>query len=145
MPAKTLLAAAQFEGAVEKARDVGVETSAAHLDMPAIVRRKRALVDYFAADRQHELEAYPLVRGDARFVAPDAIVAGDRRIVADRFIIATGASIEPPPIDGLASVRTITSTDVLEMTRATAAASRSWAAARSAARSRSTSRGSARA
>jgi len=118
MPAKTLLAAAQYEGEVEKARDVGVQTSTPHLDMPAIVRRKRALVDYFAADRLADLEAYPLIRGDARFVADDTIVAGDRRIAADRFVIATGASIVPPAIDGLDTVRTITSTDVLDMTTA---------------------------
>ena len=41
-------------------------------------RRKRALVDYFAEDRQHDLAAYPLVRGDARFVAPDTIVVAER-------------------------------------------------------------------
>ncbi len=117
MPAKTVLAAAQYEGEIEKAHDVGVETSAPHLDMPAIVRRKRALVDYFAADRLHDLEAYPLVRGDARFVAEDTIVAAGRRIVAERFVIATGATIVRPRIEGIDTVRTITSSDVLEMTQ----------------------------
>jgi len=116
MPAKAVLAAVQMEGEVEKAHGVGVETAAVHLDLPAIIGRKRALVDYFAADRQHELEEYPLVRGDARFVAPDTIVVGDRRIVADRFVIATGATVVPPPIEGLDTVRTITSNGVLEMT-----------------------------
>jgi pyruvate/2-oxoglutarate dehydrogenase complex dihydrolipoamide dehydrogenase (E3) component len=119
MPAKAVLAAVQAEGQVEKAHDVGVETSAVHIDLPAIIRRKRALVDYFAADRLHDLDEYPLVRGDARFVAPDAIlVDGTRRIVADRFVIATGAAVVPPPIDGLDGVPAITSTSVLEMTRA---------------------------
>jgi pyruvate/2-oxoglutarate dehydrogenase complex dihydrolipoamide dehydrogenase (E3) component len=117
MPAKAMLAAAQYEGDVVKARDVGVETSGLHIDLPAIVRRKRALVDYFAEDRLHELAQYPLARGDARFVAPDAVVVGERRIVADRFVIATGAAVVPPEIPGLAGVPTITSTDVLEMTR----------------------------
>ena len=118
MPAKALLAAAQYEGEVEKAQAVGVETGPVHLDLPAIIRRKRALVDYFAEDRLHELENYPLVRGDARFVAPDTIAVGDRRIQAERFVIATGAAVIPPHIDGLQSVPTITSTDVLEMTHA---------------------------
>ncbi|HTD38621.1 MAG TPA: FAD-dependent oxidoreductase, partial [Candidatus Limnocylindrales bacterium] len=117
MPAKAVLAASQYEGEVEKAREVGVETAPAHIDLPAIVRRKRALVDYFAADRVHELEDYPLVRGDARFVAPDAIAVDGRRIEAERFVIATGAAVIPPRIDGLAGVETITSTDVLEMER----------------------------
>ena len=117
MPAKAVLAASQYEGEVEKARGVGVATAPAHIDLPAIVRRKRALVDYFAADRVHELEDYPLVRGDARFVARDAIAVDGRRIAAERFVIATGAAVIPPRIEGLGGVETITSTDVLEMER----------------------------
>ncbi len=117
MPAKAVLAAAQAEGEVVKARDVGIRTEPVHVDLPAIVRRKRALVDYFAADRVHDLAAYPLARGNARFVAPDALVVGERRIAAERFVIATGASTELPAIDGLAAVPTITSTGVLELTQ----------------------------
>jgi pyruvate/2-oxoglutarate dehydrogenase complex dihydrolipoamide dehydrogenase (E3) component len=117
MPAKTLLAAAESEGEIERAHDVGVETGPIRIDLPAIVRRKRALVDYFAADRLEELRSYPLARGDARFVAPDAIVVGERRIAAERFVIATGATTVLPRIDGLADAA-ITSADVLEMTRA---------------------------
>lgn len=120
MPAKAILAAVQLEGEIEKAHDVGVETTPVRMDLPAIIRRKRALVDYFAEDRLHDLDGYPLVRGDARFVAPDTVVAGGRRIVADRFVIATGAAVVPPPIDGLAGVKTMTSTEVLEMTHAPA-------------------------
>ena len=118
MPAKAMLAATQAEGEVERARDVGVDAGPTHVDLPAILRRKRALVDYFAADRVHELESYPLVRGDARFVSASTIVAGGRRITAERFVIATGAATLAPTIDGLDGVPTITSTDVLEMARA---------------------------
>jgi pyruvate/2-oxoglutarate dehydrogenase complex dihydrolipoamide dehydrogenase (E3) component len=118
MPAKAVLAATQIEGEVEKAHDLGVETTPVHVDLPAIVRRKRALVDYFAEDRIHELESYPLVRGDARFLAPDAVVVGDRRIVAERFVIATGATTGAPPIAGLDGVPSVTSADVMEMTHA---------------------------
>src|SRR5947209_7261037 len=117
MPAKAVLAATQAQGEVEKARGVGIETAPIHVDLPAIIRRKRALVDYFADDRLHELAEYPLVRGDARFVAPDTIVAGERRISAERFVIATGAAVIPPPIEGLETVRTMTSTGVLAMNR----------------------------
>ncbi len=118
MPAKAMLAAAQYEGDVVKARGVGVETSTVHIDLPAIIRRKRALVDYFAEDRIHELSAYQLVRGDARFVAPDAIAVGERRIAADRFVIATGAANVAPDVPGLDGVPTMTSTGILEMTHA---------------------------
>jgi len=118
MPAKAVLAAAQYEGEVAKAHDVGVRTSTVHVDLPALIRRKRALVDYFAEDRASELAQYPLLRGDARFVAPDAVVAGGRHIVAERFVVATGAATVMPGVPGLAGAPTITSNDVLEMTRA---------------------------
>jgi pyruvate/2-oxoglutarate dehydrogenase complex dihydrolipoamide dehydrogenase (E3) component len=124
MPAKAILAAAQIEGEVRKAHDVGVDTASVKMDLPAIIRRKRSLVDYFAEDRQHDLAEYPLVRGDARFVAPDTIVIGERgntakrRIAAERFIIATGSEVIPPTIEGLERVPTLTSTGVLELQHA---------------------------
>ncbi|MEA2784008.1 MAG: hypothetical protein QOF71_112 [Candidatus Eremiobacteraeota bacterium] len=118
MPAKAILAASQIEGEVRKAHDVGVDTAAVKMDLPAIIRRKRALVDYFAEDRVHDLAEYPLVRGDARFVAPDAIVVGKRRITAERFVIATGSDVIAPRIAGLDGVPTMTSTEVLELTHA---------------------------
>src|SRR5581483_8140323 len=103
MPAKAMLAATQYEGDVAKAGDVGVRTSGVHVDLPAIIRRKRALVDYFAADRVEEMAAYPLVRGDARFVAPDAVEVDGRRIVAERFVVATGAATILPDVPGESS------------------------------------------
>jgi pyruvate/2-oxoglutarate dehydrogenase complex dihydrolipoamide dehydrogenase (E3) component len=124
MPAKAILAASEIEGEVRKAHGVGVDAGSVKMDLPAIIRRKRALVDYFADDRLNDLAEYPLVRGDARFVAPDAIVVGERgsaverRITADRFVVATGSAVIPPPIDGLDRVPTLTSTGVLEMTHA---------------------------
>ncbi|MBV9439374.1 MAG: FAD-dependent oxidoreductase [Candidatus Eremiobacteraeota bacterium] len=118
MPAKAILAAAQFEGEIAKAAEVGVRSGRVHVDLPAIIRRKRALVDYFAEDRRHELEAYPIVRGNACFVAPDAILVGDRRISAERFVVATGAAVVAPPIPGIDDVDTMTSNDVLELTHA---------------------------
>jgi pyruvate/2-oxoglutarate dehydrogenase complex dihydrolipoamide dehydrogenase (E3) component len=117
MPAKAVLVASQIEGTVEKARELGVQTGRAHVDLAALVGRKRALVDYFAEDRVHELEAYPLVRGDARFVARDAVVVDGRRIVADGFSVAPGARDVLPPIDGIAGVPTTTSAGVLEITQ----------------------------
>jgi pyruvate/2-oxoglutarate dehydrogenase complex dihydrolipoamide dehydrogenase (E3) component len=115
MPAKTLLASTERLGDVEGAAGVGVETDHAHVDIPAIIDRKRELVDYFAEDRVHDLERLRLVRGRARFVSRDTIEAGGRRIRAARFILATGSRIVAPPIPGLAQAGYLVSDDVLEM------------------------------
>jgi pyruvate/2-oxoglutarate dehydrogenase complex dihydrolipoamide dehydrogenase (E3) component len=120
MPAKTLLSSTERLGDVEAASELGVRATDAAIDLPAIVRRKRELVDYFAEDRVHDLAAYPLLRGRARFVAPGAIDVAGRRITADRFVIATGSVVIAPPIAGLAECGYFTSDGALEMTGAPA-------------------------
>jgi pyruvate/2-oxoglutarate dehydrogenase complex dihydrolipoamide dehydrogenase (E3) component len=117
MPAKTLFAASERLGDVESAEELGVRAPAPRADVPAIIARKRELVEYFAEDRVAELETYPLARGWARFVARDAIEVGGRRIAAGRFVIATGSHVVAPPIDGLVETGYLTSDDALELTR----------------------------
>jgi pyruvate/2-oxoglutarate dehydrogenase complex dihydrolipoamide dehydrogenase (E3) component len=117
MPAKTLFAASERLGEVESADELGVHAPAPRADLPAIIARKRELVEYFAEDRVAELERYPLARGWARFVAHDALEVDGRRIEAERFIIATGSHIVAPPIDGLTAAEYLTSDDALELTR----------------------------
>jgi pyruvate/2-oxoglutarate dehydrogenase complex dihydrolipoamide dehydrogenase (E3) component len=118
MPAKTLLSSTERLGDVEGAETLGIRTHHADVDLPAIVRRKRELVDYFAEDRVHDLAAYPLLRGRAHFVAPDALEVGGRRIAAERFVVATGSVVVAPPLAGLDDCGYFTSDGALEMTRA---------------------------
>jgi pyruvate/2-oxoglutarate dehydrogenase complex dihydrolipoamide dehydrogenase (E3) component len=118
MPAKALLSSTERLGEIETAGALGVQAGNAHVDLPALIARKRELVDYFAEDRAEELESFPLARGCARFIARDAIVVEDRRIEAERFVIATGSTIAPPPIQGLAECGYFTSDGALEITRA---------------------------
>jgi len=117
MPAKTLLSSTEALGDVERVRGVGVNVAGAHVDVPAIIERKRELVDYFTADRVANLARFELVRGCARFVARDTIAVGEQRISADRFIVATGSRVVPPAIPGLAEAGYLLSDDVLELIR----------------------------
>lgn len=117
MPAKTLLSATERFGDVNHADRLGVHVAAERLDLREVIARKRELVDYFAADRAHELESYPLVRERARFIAEDTVVAGETTLRARAFVIATGSAIVPPPIPGLTRASYFTSDDALEMTR----------------------------
>ena len=58
MPAKTLLSSTEKLGDVDAAAGVGVTTERAHVDIPAIIDRKRELVDYFAEDRRHDWSVF---------------------------------------------------------------------------------------
>jgi pyruvate/2-oxoglutarate dehydrogenase complex dihydrolipoamide dehydrogenase (E3) component len=116
MPAKTLLSSTERLAEVSSANDVGVRARDIRADLPAIVARKRELIDYFAEDRRHDLEAFPLVRGAARFLDGETLAVGERTYAGGRFVIATGSRIVLPEIPGLAACRPFTSDDALEMT-----------------------------
>jgi pyruvate/2-oxoglutarate dehydrogenase complex dihydrolipoamide dehydrogenase (E3) component len=116
MPAKTLLASVQALGVVEKADEVGIHTGHIRIDVPAIVRRKNDLVDYFVRSRVDEFADIDVRFGTARFIDDSAIDVDGARIEADRFIIATGTCIVPPAIPGLIECGYFTSDDALNMT-----------------------------
>lgn len=121
MPAKTLLSSTERLGDVRTASAVGVrERAPATVDLRAVVARKRELVEYFAEDRVEEIRAFPLLRGQARFIARDRIAVGDGTIVADRFVVTTGSTIDPATIPCLSAGDYFTSDDALEMTQAPA-------------------------
>lgn len=115
MPAKTLLSATERLGKVETSGELGIDTARVQVDLPAIIARKRELIDYFRDDRVHELERYPLLRGAARFTGPRTIDVDGTTIAAERFVLATGSHIVPPAVPGLLESGFITSDDVLEM------------------------------
>lgn len=116
MPAKTLLSSTERLGTVAKSDQLGLRVEAERLDLRAVVARKRELVDYFAEDRVHEIESYPLARGRARFVSPQAIEVDGRYVEATSFVIATGSHVVRPDVGGFAAGDFMTSDDALEMT-----------------------------
>lgn len=116
MPAKALLASSDALKSVDRLHDLGVETTPARINLPAIIARKRTLVDEFAADRVEELERYPIVREKGRFVDGGTLEAGGRRIEAKHFLVATGSRIVAPPAPKLTKHGYLTSDDALEMT-----------------------------
>jgi pyruvate/2-oxoglutarate dehydrogenase complex dihydrolipoamide dehydrogenase (E3) component len=55
-----------------------------------------------------------VIKGEARFVAKDTVVAADLRIKARRFVVATGSSPAIPAIPGLSSVPYLTNETIFE-------------------------------
>ena len=55
-----------------------------------------------------------LIEGEAKFLSPSVLQVGDRKLTAQRFIIATGSSPAVPPLDGIRSVPLMTSTDAMD-------------------------------
>ncbi|GAB4574830.1 MAG: mercury(II) reductase [Anaerolineae bacterium] len=119
VPSKTLLRAAQANHMAGAHPFKGVNTRQDAPDWPTIRAEKDALV---AALRQSKyvdvLAAYPnvtLIEGRAQFEPDGAITVGERRITADRTVIATGARPKRLPLPGLEEADPLDSTRLLDL------------------------------
>ncbi|HXN08678.1 MAG TPA: dihydrolipoyl dehydrogenase [Candidatus Acidoferrales bacterium] len=117
MPSKTLLRSAEIAHLMKVAPALGVTPTGVRIDVPAIVERKRRIIDDFAHERVMALETFPLFRGKPRFTGQTELVVDDQPIRASKFLIATGSVINVPPISGLIDTGFLTSDDVLDLTK----------------------------
>ena len=116
MPSKTLLASSDALYDAREARALGIGASRLSADVAFIACRKRRLVDEFAAFRVAGIEAFPLYRGDARFVSPREVAVGEDVVLeAPRFVIATGSTISAQALPGLEESGYVDSDGVLEL------------------------------
>ena len=121
VPSKTLLRAGELRHRAAQHPFGGVTTSADGVDLGALVAQKDALVGHLRQTKYVDLiEVYGIefVHGDARFSAePGTLLVGDRTVLADRIVIATGARPALPDLPGLAAADPLTSTSALELDR----------------------------
>ncbi len=116
MPSKTLIASSDRAEDIRQAGQLGVGTDAPRIDMPAIAARKRTIIKGFADYRIESLESFPLYEGAARFISPSEVSVGDDVVLrGEAFIIATGSSIAPPAVPGLAEAGYLDSDAMLDL------------------------------
>lgn len=115
VPSKALLAAARRAEAMRQAGAFGLRPADPAPDFAAVMAHVREVI---AAIAPQDSEArfrglgVEVIRAAARFVAPDAVEAGGRRIRARRFVIATGSRPAVPPVPGLAALPFLTTDTV---------------------------------
>lgn len=122
IPTKVLATAAELLYRAKHAGEMGLAIPRADVDLPALMGRKRAVVDQLVGGVEQLLRArrITLVRGTAMLVRPDAlrIVAdegGVRELLAGRVILAPGSVVAEPPIEGRSLPGVMTSTEALEI------------------------------
>jgi pyruvate/2-oxoglutarate dehydrogenase complex dihydrolipoamide dehydrogenase (E3) component len=73
------------------------------LDWEAVIARKNRIVASWGEgkDASFERQGITVLRGRARFVGPHEVEVGDRRVTAERVVVATGSSPARPPIEGI--------------------------------------------
>jgi glutathione reductase (NADPH) len=85
------------------------------IDWPALIRFKRIFTDPVTERREKAFEklGITMLHGEARFVAEDRLIVGDKELIAKHVVIATGS--RPRPLRMPGEELAITSTDFLEL------------------------------
>ncbi|HEY0614076.1 MAG TPA: FAD-dependent oxidoreductase, partial [Candidatus Elarobacter sp.] len=115
MPSKTLIATGDLLHEIRHAGALAVHAGEPTLDFRALQERKRTLVQGWADYRIAGIETFPVFSGAARFQSPTTLHVGDQVLYAPRFVIATGSSVAPAAVPGLAEAGFIDSDAALDL------------------------------
>ena len=119
VPSKALLAAAKAAQHGREADRFGVHFTEPDIDFAAVnahVHDVIAQIEPHDSQERFEGLGVTVLRETARFVDEKTVAAGDTRITAKRFVIATGSSAAVPPIPGLEDVPYLTNESLFSLT-----------------------------
>ena len=119
IPSKTLIHASLFRHQAELGAALGLGTRVDGLDFNTLDAHKFAVVQELRQTKYLDVLAkvpgLRLLKGNARFLAPDTIQVGDKILRGDHFLIATGGFPRIPVIPGLEQIPYLTSKSALLM------------------------------
>lgn len=114
-PTKTLVRSAGVLHLARTSQRFGLTIEDATADWADVRRRVDSVIDTIRGDGAAGLReaGIDLIEAPARFLSESEILAGDRILAADRFVIATGNAVQLPPIEGLAEAGYLTNVDAV--------------------------------
>jgi pyruvate/2-oxoglutarate dehydrogenase complex dihydrolipoamide dehydrogenase (E3) component len=115
VPSKALLAASHAAQAARGAARFGIRLPKPDIDWNALREHVDGVIATIApTDSETRFRALgaTVLRGEARFVAPDALMVDGRRLTARRIVIAAGSAAAVPSIPGLDQVPYLTNTTI---------------------------------
>ncbi|HEY5349625.1 MAG TPA: FAD-dependent oxidoreductase [Candidatus Lustribacter sp.] len=115
MPSKTLIATGDAAYEVRHAPELGVHAGEPTVDFAAVMARKREIIQGFTDYRVAGIETFPVFHGAAAFESPHKVRVGDDVLEGKAFVVATGSTIVPPIVPGLAETGYIESDEALEL------------------------------
>lgn len=121
-PTKAMVASAKVAYNIKQAHKLGIETGSFQINMPAIIQRKKGIVENFRHASQKDLEHtenLSLIFGEASFVNSKTIhvelnEGGTETFSAEKIFIDTGTRPAIPSIRGLNEVGYFTATTLME-------------------------------
>jgi pyruvate/2-oxoglutarate dehydrogenase complex dihydrolipoamide dehydrogenase (E3) component len=118
-PTKTMVASARAAHVARTAGRLGVRSGEVHVDLPAVVARKEAIVKRWRDSVEHRLheagERLRVVKAHARFVGPRELEANGERFEADVVISNTGARPLIPELPGLDGIPFLTNASLMDL------------------------------
>jgi pyruvate/2-oxoglutarate dehydrogenase complex dihydrolipoamide dehydrogenase (E3) component len=122
MPSKNVISGAKVAELARHGGDYGTVTGSVSVDMAAVRRRKRAMVDRQVAKHLQIYRATgaELIMGSGRFVAPKTLEVklndgGTRVLAADKVFLNIGTHAAIPNVPGLEDARPLTHVEALEL------------------------------
>ncbi|MBF0285314.1 MAG: FAD-dependent oxidoreductase [Magnetococcales bacterium] len=117
VPSKALLAAAAHAEAMRRVPRFGVQAGEPEVDWRGVHRYVHGVIGAIAPhDSQERFEGLgvTVIRAPGRFLDPRTVEAGEFRITARRFVVATGSRPALPPFPGLESVPYFTNETIFD-------------------------------
>lgn len=119
VPSKALIAAAKRAEAHRGGAPFGVAAREPEIDFSAVnahVKGVIAAIEPHDSQERFEGLGVTVIRAPGVFVSPRELEAGDARIKAKYFVVATGSTAAIPPIPGLSDVPYLTNETIFELT-----------------------------
>jgi pyruvate/2-oxoglutarate dehydrogenase complex dihydrolipoamide dehydrogenase (E3) component len=120
VPSKALLAASHAATTIRGAGRLGLLVAEPAIDWNAVRAHVQGAIAAIApADSEARYRALgaTVLRGQARFVAPDALEVNGQRVTARRIVVAAGSRAAVPPIPGLDRVPFLTNETLFDLPR----------------------------
>jgi pyruvate/2-oxoglutarate dehydrogenase complex dihydrolipoamide dehydrogenase (E3) component len=117
VPSKALIAAAHAAHTIRHGARFGVNGQEPAIDFARVHDHVQGVIAKIAPmDSQERFEGFgvTVLREHARFTGPQELMAGEARVRARRFVIATGSRPAAPPIAGLDGVSYLTNETIFE-------------------------------
>ena len=119
VPSKTLIRAAEAVHRAQRHGFAGVETSGRVTDFQQVIEQKRVLVEELRQakylDVVADMPGFSRIEGRARLLSPTQVQVGDRRLDADKIIIATGVRPTVPETPGMDEVEYLNNESAFEL------------------------------
>jgi mercuric reductase len=121
VPSKTLLHAAEILHLAKNHGIAGIELEVKKFNFQKIVADELSLVNKMRQEKYEKvltkLHHVTLIEGMAKFVSATEIEVNQKKLMADKFIIATGSTANIPSIEGIHETGYLTHIEALKLTK----------------------------